>query len=92
MIFEWPVTVPWRLSRCSTSSTHVLIHATLAATGEWLQRQLPESYIGLLYDMRAFPDTKSIAELQRRGVTVLVLHEERGTRPSYVQAVERLLR
>ena len=42
--------------------------------------------------MRSFPDTKTIAELQQRGVTVLVLHEEQGSRPSYAYALERLVR
>ena len=92
VIFEWPVTVPWRLYKMLD------VEYMYRSTRHWqplingYSGNYPNSYIGLLYDMRSFPDTKTLAELQRRGVTVLVLHEERGTRPSYVQAVERLVR
>jgi hypothetical protein len=46
----------------------------------------------LLNHMRGFPDTATIAELQRRGATVLVVHEVQHSRPSYGDAVARLMR
>jgi hypothetical protein len=92
VIFEWPVTVPWRLYKMLD------VEYMYRSTRHWqplingYSGKYPNSYIELLYDMRSFPDTKTIAELKRRGVTVLVLHEEQGTRPSYTYAVERLVR
>jgi len=92
VIFEWPVTVPWRLYNMLD------VEYMYRSTRHWqpllngYSGNYPNSYIGLLYDMRSFPDTKTIAELQRRGVTVLVLHEEQGSRPSYAYALERLVR
>ena len=52
----------------------------------------PQSYIKLLYEMRSFPDTRSIAYLQRTGATVLVLHELPKAPDVYGRALERLVR
>ena len=42
--------------------------------------------------MRDFPYTPALADLRRRGATVLDPSRVEGSRPSYVQAVERLVR
>ena len=42
VIFEWPVTVPWRLYNMLDVEYHVPLDTTLAAALEWLQWQLPE--------------------------------------------------
>jgi hypothetical protein len=92
VVFEWPVTVPWRL--------YDMVDLTYMARSTMNWRPMlngysgyyPRSYIRLLLDMRSFPDTRSLNILRRRGATILVLHEVRGTRPSYARAVERLLR
>jgi hypothetical protein len=42
--------------------------------------------------MRSFPYTPALAELQRRGANVLIVHDVNGSRPSYAEAVERLVR
>ncbi len=92
VLFEWPVTVPWRL--WDMVDVRYMYRSTL----HW--RPLlngysgfyPSSYLTLLNHMRGFPDTATIAELQRRGATVLVVHEVQHSRPSYVDAVARLMR
>jgi len=92
VLFEWPVTVPWRLYNM------VDVLYMYRSTLHW--RPLlngysgfyPSSYLELLQHMRTFPDTGSLAELQRRGATVLVVHEVAHSRPSYDDAVLRLLR
>ncbi len=92
VIFEWPVTVPWRLYNM------VDVKYMYWSTAHWrpllngYSGYYPDSYIKLLYLMRSFPDTGSIAELQRRGATILVVHESAETRQSYTEAVERLVR
>ena len=42
VIFEWPVTVPWRLYKMLDVEYMYSIHAALAAADQRLQRQLPE--------------------------------------------------
>jgi len=92
VLFEWPVTVPWRL--WDMVDVRYMYRSTL----HW--RPLlngysgfyPSSYLTLLNHMRAFPDTATIAELQRRGATVIVVHEVPHSRPSYGDAVARLMR
>jgi hypothetical protein len=92
VVFEWPVTVPWRL--------YYMVDLSYMARSTLNWRPLlngysgyyPRSYLRLLLDMRSFPDTRSLNVLRQRGATILVLHEVRGTRPSYVRAVERLVR
>jgi hypothetical protein len=92
VLFEWPVTVPRRLWNM------VDVRYMYRSTLHW--RPLlngysgfyPSSYLSLLNHMRAFPDTATIAELQRRGATVIVVHEVRHSRPSYGDAFSRLIR
>jgi hypothetical protein len=48
--------------------------------------------VKLLYTMRDFPYTPALLDLRRRGATVLILHDVEGSRPSYDQALERLVR
>ena len=92
VLFEWPVTVPWRL--WDMVDVRYMYRSTL----HW--RPLlngysgfyPSSYLSLLNHMRGFPDTATIAELQRRGATVIVVHEVQHSRPSYGDAVARLMR
>ena len=92
VVFEWPVTVPWRLYYMVdlTYMARSTIHWRPMLNG--YSGYYPRSYIRLLLDMRSFPDTRSLNILRRRGATILVLHEVRGTRPSYSGAVDRLLR
>jgi hypothetical protein len=92
VLFEWPVTVPWRL--WDMVDVRYMYRSTL----HW--RPLlngysgfyPSSYLSLLNHMRAFPDTATIEELQRRGATIIVVHEMEHSRPSYSEAVARLMR
>lgn len=92
VIFEWPVTVPWRLF--DMMDVRYMYRSTL----HWrpmlngYSGHYPDSYVSLLYEMRSFPYTPALAELQRRGATVLILHDVDGSRPSYMEAVERLVR
>lgn len=92
VLFEWPVTVPWRLWEM------IDVHYMYRSTLHWrpmlngYSGYYPASYLDLLERMRSFPDTRSLAELQRRGATVLVVHEVPHSRPSYEYAVQRLLR
>jgi len=92
VVFEWPVTVPWRLYDMVdlTYMARSTIHWRPMLNG--YSGFYPRSYLRLLLDMRSFPDTRSLNILRQRGATILVLHEVRGTRPSYSRAVERLLR
>ena len=92
VVFEWPVTVPWRLY--IMRDVEYMFHSTL----HW--RPLlngysgfyPRSYLDLLVRMRSFPDSGSIKELQARGATIVILHEVAGSRPSYDYALARLAR
>jgi hypothetical protein len=92
VVFEWPVTVPWRLYDM------VDVRYMYRSTLHWrpllngYSGHYPDSYVKLLYDMRDFPYTPALAELRRRGATVLILHEITGSRPTYQEAVERLVR
>jgi len=92
VVFEWPVTVPWRLY--DMRDVRYMYRSTL----HWrpmlngYSGHYPESYVKLLYTMRDFPYTPALVDLRRRGATVLILHDVEGSRPSYVQAVERLVR
>jgi hypothetical protein len=92
VLFEWPVTVPWRLWEM------VDVHYMYRSTLHWrpllngYSGYYPASYLALLERMRTFPDTGSLNELQRRGATVIVVHEVQESRPSYAYAVQRLLR
>jgi hypothetical protein len=45
-----------------------------------------------LLRMRSFPDSRSLAYLQRVGATVLVIHENRHSPARYQRALERLAR
>ncbi len=92
VVFEWPVTVPWRLY--TMEDVAYMYRSTL----HWrpllngYSGHYPRSYIDLLYHVRSFPDTASLADLQRRGATVLIVHEVAGSRPSFDSALERLVR
>ena len=92
VIFEWPVTVPWRLYDM------VDLNYMARSTLHWrpmlngYSGYYPQSYLRLLVDMRSFPDTKSLNVLRDRGATILVLHEYAETRIRYARAVERLMR
>jgi hypothetical protein len=92
VIFEWPVTVPWRLYDM------VDLNYMARSTLHWrpmlngYSGYYPESYLRLLVEMRSFPDTKSLNVLRDRGATILVLHEYTETRIRYARAVERLMR
>ena len=92
VVFEWPVTVPWRLY--DMRDVRYMYRSTL----HWrpmlngYSGHYPDSYVGLLYTMRDFPYTPALNELKRRGATVLILHDVEGSRPSYDEALERLVR
>jgi hypothetical protein len=92
VVFEWPVTVPSRLYNM------VDVTYMYRSTMNWrpmlngYSGYYPRAYLQLLEQMRSFPDSRSLNILRRRGATMLVLHEVRGSRPSYVAAAERLLR
>ncbi len=92
VIFEWPVTVPWRLFNMRD------VRYMYRSTEHWrpllngYSGNYPDSYIELLVHMRSFPDTNSIKYLQEQGATILILHEVAGSRPSYKYAIERLVR
>jgi hypothetical protein len=92
VVFEWPVTVPWRLYNMVDLSymARSTIHWRPMLNG--YSGYYPRSYIRLLIDMRSFPDTRSLNILRERGATILVLHEYYETRRRYARAVERLLR
>jgi hypothetical protein len=92
VVFEWPVTVPWRLY--DMRDVRYMYRSTL----HWrpmlngYSGHYPESYVKLLYTMRDFPYTQALIDLRRRGATVLILHDVEGSRPSYDQALQRLVR
>ena len=92
VIFEWPVTVPWRLYEMVDLSymARSTIHWRPMLNG--YSGFYPESYLRLLVEMRSFPDTKSLKVLRDRGATILVLHEYPETRVRYLRAIERLMR
>ena len=92
VVFEWPVTVPWRL--------YDMVDLAYMARSTMHWRPMlngysgfyPRSYLQLLLDMRSFPDTRSLRILRQRGATILILHEVDRTRGRYAAAVERLMR
>lgn len=92
VIFEWPVTVPWRLWNM------VDVEYMYRSTRHWqpllngYSGNYPKSYIDLLLRMRSFPDTGTLRHLRHLGVTVIILHEVQGSRPSFDRALERLVR
>lgn len=92
VVFEWPVTVPWRLYRVyDVEYMHrSTLHWRPLVNG--YSGNYPDSYIQLLLRMRPFPDTGSLDYLQRLGVTVLIVHEpDPPWGPEvYARAVERL--
>jgi len=92
VVFEWPVTVPWRIWNMVdvTYMYRSTLHWRPLLNG--YSGFYPQSYIKLLYEMRSFPDTRSIAYLQRTGATVLVLHELPKAPDVYGRALERLVR
>jgi hypothetical protein len=92
VVFEWPVTVPWRLHdmRDVRYMYRSLAHWRPLLNG--YSGNYPRSYQTLLLEMRAFPYTSALNYLRARGATVLVVHDIEGTRPSYEDALERLHR
>jgi hypothetical protein len=92
VVFEWPVTVPWRMWNMVdvTYMYRSTLHWRPLLNG--YSGFYPQSYIRLLIRMRSFPDTGSIAYLQRLGATVLVLHELPEAPRLYERALERLAR
>jgi hypothetical protein len=92
VVFEWPVTVPWRLGNM------VDVTYMYRSTAHWRPMLngysgfYPQSYIKLLIRVRSFPDSRSIAYLQQVGATVLVVHENRHSPARYLRALERLAR
>jgi hypothetical protein len=92
VVFEWPVTVPWRLGNM------VDVRYMYRSTAHWRPMLngysgfYPQSYIKLLIRVRSFPDSRSIEYLQRVGATVLVVHENRQLPQRYQRALERLAR
>ena len=67
VVFEWPVTVPWRIWNMVdvTYMYRSTLHWRPLLNG--YSGFYPQSYIKLLIKMRSFPDTRSIAYLQRIG-------------------------
>ncbi len=92
VVFEWPVTVPWRLYNMIdvTYMYRSTLHWRPLVNG--YSGYYPRSYKELLINMRPFPDTDSIEYLQQRGVTMLVVHDVPGARTPYAEAALRLSR
>jgi hypothetical protein len=92
VIFEWPVTVPWRLHdmRDVRYMYRSLAHWRPLLNG--YSGNYPRSYQLLLLEMRAFPYTSALNYLRERGATVLIVHDIEGSRPSYDEALARLHR
>ena len=92
VVFEWPVTVPGRLDLMYD------VHYMYRSTQHWrpllngYSGNYPTSYIELLNEMRSFPRTSALRYLRRRGATVLVVHEQSGSQPTYDEVFFRLLR
>ena len=92
VVFEWPVTVPWRLDLTYD------VHYMYRSTQHWrpllngYSGNYPGSYLELLYEMRSFPRTAALRYLRRRGATVVVVHERRDSEPSYDEVLMRLHR
>ena len=92
VVFEWPVTVPWRLHdmRDVRYMYRSIAHWRPLLNG--YSGNYPRSYQKLLLEMRAFPYTSALNYLRERGATVLIVHDIGGSRPSYDQALVRLHR
>jgi hypothetical protein len=92
VVFEWPVTVPWRLHdmRDVRYMYRSLEHWQPLLNG--YSGNYPSSYQALLIEMRSFPYTSALNYLRGRGATVLVVHDVPGSRPSFDAAIERLHR
>jgi hypothetical protein len=92
VVFEWPVTVPWRLYNMIdvTYMYRSTLHWRPMVNG--YSGYYPRSYTQLLIAMRPFPDTNSIEYLQERGVTMLIVHDVPGSRTPYAEAALRLAR
>ena len=72
VVFEWPVTVPWRIWNMVdvTYMYRSTLHWRPMLNG--YSGFYPDSYMKLLVRMRPFPDSSSIRYLQRLGATVRV--------------------
>lgn len=92
IVFEWPVTVPWRLGNMLDLSYMARSTLNWKPMLNGYSGFYPRSYLRLLLDMRSFPDTRSLNILRERGATILVLHEYPETRARYAAALERLMR
>jgi hypothetical protein len=92
VVFEWPVTVPWRLYDMVDLSYMARSTLNWKPMLNGYSGYYPRSYLRLLLDMRSFPDTRSLNILRERGATILVLHEYPDTRVRYAAAVDRLMR
>jgi hypothetical protein len=90
VLFEWPVTVPWRIWNMVdvTYMYRSTLHWRPMLNG--YSGFYPDSYMKLLVRMRPFPDSSSIRYLQRLGATVLVIHELPHRPRLYEEAIERL--
>jgi hypothetical protein len=90
VLFEWPVTVPWRIWNMVdvTYMYRSTLHWRPLLNG--YSGFYPDSYMKLLVRMRSFPNSGSIRYLQRLGATVLVIHELPGRPKLYEKAIERL--
>lgn len=92
VVFEWPADVPWRLYQM------IDVNYMYRSTLHWrpllngYSGYYPQSYIDLLVEMRSFPYTEALRYLRRAGANVLVVHEVPESRPSYDEALARLLR
>jgi hypothetical protein len=92
VVFEWPVTVPWRLYDM------VDVEYMYRSTMHWrpllngYSGYYPPGYIDLLLRMRSFPDSGTLNYLQRVGATVLVIHERPNRTAAFNRAALRLLR
>jgi hypothetical protein len=92
IVFEWPVTVPWRLGDMVDLSYMARSTLNWRPMLNGYSGYYPRSYLRLLVDMRSFPDTRSLNILREKGATILVLHEYPDTRVRYAAAVNRLMR
>ena len=92
VVFEWPVTVPARLDLTYD------VHYMYRSTQHWrpllngYSGNYPRPYLELLNEMRSFPRASALRYLRRRGATVLVVHEQPNSSPSYDEVLWRLQR
>ena len=91
VVFEWPVTVPWRLDIMHDA------YYMYRSTAHWrpllngYSGNYPRAYLDLLVRMQAFPRASALRYLRQRGATVLVVHERRDSQPPYGEVVSQLL-